>query len=132
MADMRAAIQDAVLDRLNDATVTSLAPVYQHVPDNTQPPMVIVGAITLEGDGAKSGASLDRATVEIITLRREPRRAALHELMAVVRGRLEGQPLVAAGALLSEPEFEADDDDLLDDGVTYAGTQRFALWAQPA
>jgi hypothetical protein len=75
---------------------------------------------------------LDRVTFDIITLVREPRRAALHELMAAVRTRLEGATMAGTAVLISPPEFRNDDDDLLDDGNTYAGTQRFALWAQPA
>lgn len=132
MTRVRQDIQDAVYALLNHASVTDIAPVYQHVPDNTDPPVVIIGTITLEGDGAKSGAPLDRATIEIITLTREPAREALHELMAAVRDRLEGAELTAPDSILSPLEFQADDDDLLDDGVTYVGTQRFALWAQPA
>jgi hypothetical protein len=111
--------------------VTGLAPVYQHAPNEAQPPLVLIADITCDGEGAKGGG-LDRVTFDIITLIREPRRAALHELMAAVRARLEGAAMAGTAVLMSPPEFQNDDDDLLDDGNTYAGTQRFALWAQPA
>lgn len=131
MSDLNYAVQKAVYDKLNVAAVTNIAPVYQHVPDDAQPPFVIIGEIIAEPAGGKGGG-LDQVTIEIVSLRREPRRAALYELMAAVRDQLEGEQITAAGAVLSPPVFEVSDDDLLDDGVTYAGTQRFSLYAQSA
>jgi hypothetical protein len=131
MTDIRTEVQDAIFARLNHASVTDLAALYQHAPNEAQPPLVLIADITCDGEGSK-GAGLDRVTFDIITLVREPRRAALHELMAAVRDRLEGAVMTGTAVLISPPEFRNDDDDLLDDGNTYAGTQRFALWAQPA
>lgn len=131
MTDLRKAVQDAFYDALNVSTVTTIAPVYQHVPDGTQPPLVIIDDITQEPDGGKGGG-LDRFTVVVVTVRRQPSRAALFELMDAVRSVLEGVGLTATGSILSSPTFDGGDDDLSDDGVTYIGTQRFSLWAQPA
>lgn len=131
MIDLLTATQDAVYAALNVSPVTNIAPVYQHVPDNRQPPIVIIDDITSEADGSKDG-SLDRITINIITVRREPRRAALYELMGAVRTALDGVAITATGALLTPPVFESSEDTLADDGVTYIGTQRFALWAQPS
>ncbi len=131
MPDLRKAVQNAVYDALNVTAVTAIAPVHQHVPDGAQPPLVVIDDITQEPDGGKDGG-LDKFTVTIVTIRRQPSRAALFELMAAVRDVLEGAALVATGSILSRPTFDGGDDDLSDDGVTYIGTQRFSLWAQPA
>jgi hypothetical protein len=131
MPDYRLAVQNAIYDALNVPAVTSLAPVYQHVPDNAQPPLVIIDDLTQEPDGGKDGG-LDRCTIDIVTVWRSSRRADLYGLMAAVRNAVEGASLPQTEAVMSAPIFESADDDLGDDGVTYIGTQRFSLWAQPA
>lgn len=131
MIDLQTAAQNGIHAALNVAAVTDLAPLFQHVPDETEPPMVIIGELAAEPIGGKD-SQLDRITAEVITIVREPRRAALFALMSAVRTALEGVALAAAGAELSRPVFEGADDDLAEDGQTYIGTQRFSLIAQPA
>lgn len=131
MTDLNSAAQQAIFDRLSHASITATAPIHQHVPDNAQPPFHVVGDMTAEPVGSKD-SGFDQITFDIITLIRKPSRKALFAEMAKVRDRLEGATLTATGVLLSAPVFETADDDLLDDGQTYAGTQRFSLYAQPA
>jgi hypothetical protein len=131
MTDLLKAAQDAFFAALNVPAVTSIGPVYQHLPDELQPPFVQIADITAESIGPKGG-TMERLTVDVFTYRREPAREALYDLMAAVRGVLHDQSLTAAGAILSPPEQVTTDDTLLDDGQTYWGLQRFTLIAQPA
>jgi len=131
MTDLATATQNAFYAALNVAAVTSLASLYQHVPENVQPPLVMVGDISLIPLGGKDGG-LDQVTVEIVTLVRAPKRAALFALQAAIRNRLDLQPITAFGALLSSPVQTGSDASLLEDGETYMGTQTFETIVQPA
>jgi hypothetical protein len=130
MIDAAQAVQDAVFAALNVPTVTNIAPVRQHVPEGSKPPMVVIGAVSLSPEGGKSGG-LDSATVEVLSYVREPRRDALYELMNAVRTALDDVDLIAEGADLTPALFESQGDDLLEDGQTYEGTQVFSLFVQP-
>jgi hypothetical protein len=44
MIDLLAATQDAFFTALKAALDPGIVPVFQHVPENTQPPFVMVGA----------------------------------------------------------------------------------------
>jgi hypothetical protein len=139
MIDAATAVQDAVYTALNVPALTASAEVFAHVPEATDDsplpdPFVLVGDISLEPQGGKDGG-LDLATVEIIILRTQADRAALSILQAIVRSLLDGQPIAAAaeyGALLSPPVFLSSDGELLENGVTYMGTQQFQTFVQPA
>lgn len=131
MLDAAAAAQEAFYGGLNVAAVTGLATVFQHPPEDTQPPVVLIGSISLEPMGGKDGG-LDRATVDIVTFVREPDQAMLFALQAAVRDMLDGQPVHAFAALLSDPVLLSAEVQLLEDGETYMGTQRFETIVQPA
>jgi len=131
MPDLKLAAQDAIYDLLNATpTVTDVGPVWQHAPEELEPPYTIIGDMSASPIGGKDGG-LDRIEFEILTVRREPGREFLTPMMAAVRDTLEGAELTSADAVLSPPVFESDEDDLLDDGQTYIGVQRFSLIAQP-
>ena len=129
--DLADAVQDAIFSALNVPALTALAPVRQHVRQGTEPPLVIVAEIDLSPEGGKDGG-IDRATVTVLTYVREPRRAALLELMAKVRELLDGGDISAAGAVLSPPVLENQTGGLMEDGQTYEGTQTFGLFVQAA
>jgi hypothetical protein len=129
MTDFATATQDAVFAALNVSAVTDLAPVLQHVPEGTEPPLVIVGDIALTPAGGKDG-NFDRAEFDIITLYRGPKRAALFTIQAAVRDQLDGAAL-SGTALFSRPRQIANDDEIAEDGITYVGTQKFELFVQP-
>jgi len=133
MADLRVAVQVAVYEALSGAAeVTALAPVYQHVPEERDPPIVVVGKMNMSNEGGKGGG-LYRIEFEIESLITKPGREHLTPIMAAVSAAIEDQELPAqAGVSLTRPVFEGDDDELLDDGNTYYGVQRFSLFAQPA
>lgn len=131
MSDLLTATQTAIYTALNVAPVTSLAPVTQHVIEDTDPPLVIIGDVSFEPIGGKSGG-LDRATVEVVTLYRGSKRTELFAIQTAVRNALDHQSVSASGALLSRPVFVSSEVEEMEDGVTYMGTQRFELIVQPA
>lgn len=129
MPDFATAVQNAFFAALNVPSVTSLAPVMQHVPEDTAPPVVIIDQIGLEPVEVKGGG-FDHATVEIVTIYRGEKRADLFAIEAAVRAVLENKPITASGATLSNPVFAGHDVQRVEDGVTYIGTQRFETWVQ--
>ena len=130
MTDLKLAAQDAIFDKLSAALAGLNVPVYQHAPENQEPPVVLIGAMRAEPVGGKDGG-LDRIEMEILSYVRAPGREHLTPVMTLVRETLEEQPLTADDVLLSAPVFEGDEDDLDEDGQTYVGVQRFSLFAQP-
>jgi hypothetical protein len=132
MIDSASAVQQASFAALNGTTaVTDLAEVWQAPPEDSQPPLVLIGDVSLEPIGGKDGG-LDRATFEIVTLIREPDQTALFALQMAVRNAIDGQAITASGALISLPTFLSADVEMLEDGETYMGTQRFETIVQPA
>lgn len=131
MSDLLTATQAAFFTALNVASVTSLAPVTQHVIEDTDPPLVIIGDVSFEPMGGKDGG-LDRATVEIVTLYRGSKRTELFAIQSAVRSALDNQTISASGADFSKPVYVSSEVEELEDGVTYMGTQRFEVIVQPA
>jgi hypothetical protein len=131
MNDIPQAVQDAFFDALNDVSLTNLSPVVQHVLENTQPPLVVIGDINTSPFGGKDGG-LDKVEVDVLSYFRGPNRKGLNEIQAAVRGRLDDQTIAATGYELSRPVLVSSDTELLEDGETYVGTQHFELFAQPA
>jgi hypothetical protein len=132
MIDSASAVQQASFAALNGATaVTDLAEVWQSPPEDSQPPLVLIGDVSLEPIGGKDGG-LDRATFEIVTLVRQPDQTALFALQMAVRNALDEQTITATGALISNPVFLSAEVEMLEDGETYMGTQRFETIVQPA
>jgi hypothetical protein len=130
--DAAAAVQQAVFGALSVPALTGMATVTQHVRQSEQPPLVVIGAITLDPQGGKDGG-LDQARFDVLTYVREPGRAPLYARMNIVREMLDGVKIIApAGVSLTEPVLESQADDLLEDGQTYEGTQTFSLFVQPA
>lgn len=131
MIDAATAVQMAFYTALNVPAVTDLAPVWQNPPEGTNPPVVVIGNVSLEPIGGKDGG-LDRATVDVLTFIRQPDQTVLFELQAAVRDQLDGQPVSTSGALLSDPVMNSSEIDMMDDGETYMGTQKFETFVQPA
>ena len=129
--DLKLAAQKGIFAALNVPALNALAKVFQHVPDEREPPMTILGDMTATPIGGKGGG-FDRIEFEVLTVVRRPGREFLRPPMALARELLEGKPLVAEGAVISPPEFLSDDDEILEDGITYLGTQRFQVFVQPA
>lgn len=129
MSESKLAVQTAFFQALNVPLVTAAGQLFQHVPEKVDPPFFVIDAITIEPIGGKDGG-LDRVTVDIITVFRGARRAGLYELQAKAKQAVEAGLPPQAGFTMTEPLLEADEDETLEDGVTYLGTHRWSLIVQ--
>lgn len=135
MIDSQSAVQLAIFDALNSASsVTDLADVWQNPPENTQPAtkgLVIIGLVSLDAD-LNMGGTIDKATISVFTQSRKPDAQVLYALSSAVRNALDGQPVSATGAIISNPQFLSTDPKLMGDGQTYEDELQFEMFVQPA
>jgi hypothetical protein len=129
MRDTTLAVQTALHGRLSGAFGS--VPIYDHVPDGSQPPAIVIDKIVTSNEGGK-GSPLYRHDVDVLLFVRARGRKGLRKMMDEVVERLDDQPLSAAGAVIQRPVHTGSSDEELPDGVTYAGLVRFTIWAQPA
>lgn len=127
MTNVPQVVQTAFFNKLNVSAITTLAPLVQHILEDTEPPLFVIGDISTEPMGGKDGG-LDRVTIEIWTYSRKPNRTELYTMQNAVRTLLDGISLSTSG--LSDPIEVANESEMLDDGQTYVGTQRYELFAQ--
>jgi len=130
MADFAGAVEKAVFDRLS-AQVT-LAPVFQNVPDNTAPPVVIVSDIDFENEGDKD-APLLRFSVTITAIVAGRGRKPLNALQAQVLAALDRwRPTATASVSFGEARIETatGQEVQLESGPIYFGQQVAVLYAQ--
>jgi hypothetical protein len=128
MADLQQALEKALFDRLTDQV--TLARVFQHVPENTPPPVVIIADMSVSAAGGKS-SRLDRFEFDIVSLIKSDERKPLNALQTEVRAALDfWQPAAASGVEIGEIGFVSGDGYLLPDEAVYYGTQRFACFVQ--
>lgn len=129
MTDLTSAVHGAIFARLS--ALVTLAPVYSIVPDNTKPPVVVVGDGSFEQIGGKGG-NAERHDVVVRSFVGGTSKADLFALMQQVKNALHEQPLTSAGAALSRcimtsgTEVRDIDDNVL------VGEQRFFVIASPA
>lgn len=128
--DLLTATQDALFAALNVSAVTAHAPVFQHVPEDQQPPMVIVGDMEASPSDVWKGA--EDHDVEIYTVFRGKGRRGVLTLMHAVRVALQAADLAVAGVEFEKPDWQSSSTGAADDGVTYAGNQVFRITVQPA
>ena len=140
---------DAVVDLLEpaqDALVAALKPieqmaslpselvglkVYQHVPENAQPPMIIIGMMGSRPDSDK-GDQLEWISAEVQTVYRGSARWPLLRLMQLVREQIEGQTLEADNVAFEPPRLvSVEAGDAIADGITYVGLSNFEFGAEP-
>lgn len=81
MTDFQGALEKAVFDRLTENV--TLGQVFQHVPENTPPPVVIISDVDFENEGDK-GTPLFRYTINVVSLVQGPGRKPLGPLQAEV------------------------------------------------
>jgi hypothetical protein len=94
MTDYQGALEAALFARLSG--MVTLAPVYQHAPDNIAPPVVIIGDASSENVGAKDSPTL-RFDVTIVSIVIGPARKPLNALQAEVFAALNGWTPDATG-----------------------------------
>lgn len=130
MTDFAAALETAVYTRL--ASQVTLASVYQHVPENQPPPVVIVADFFPEQFGGK-GDDSEQIEFDIVQVIRGAGRKPLHALQDEVRGALHNwKPADASGISISEIVHLNSRAQLLEDGQNYYGSMRFLAFVQPA
>lgn len=132
MTDFSNAVEKALFDRLA-ATVTG-ATVFQYVPENQAPPVVIIGDVTFEDEGEKA-APLYRYDVSIVCVVQGPGRKPLNALQAQVRDALDRwQPPASGGVLFGEIRISSASGQEIqgEQGPIYYGQQSAILYAQDA
>lgn len=87
MIDFQGAFEKALFDRLTQSVTK--AQVHQHVPDNTVPPVVIIGDIGIENQGTKDSPLL-KFDVTIVSVVAGPSRKPLDAVQAEVLDALDG------------------------------------------
>lgn len=139
MIDLLQCAQDAAFSMLlpleQDADLTAIlgAPVrvLQHVPENTQPPMIIIGDLDTSNEGGKDD-QLENVGVQIQFVYRGPGRAPLLTMMSRGRDLLHKQRVTVEGSLLAWTWVRGSASSAATDGITYAGISEFDVFAQPA
>lgn len=131
MIDLMQAVQTAVFELLDGASGVA-DPVFQHVLENTDPPMHIIGNIETDNIGTMSEQH-EEVSLEIVTVYRGPGRALLLEKMHRVRAVLDGAALSHAGVIFPQCRFLGGTaDGPATDGITYAGIGIYKILAEPA
>ena len=128
MSDLTHAVQSAVVARL--VAGVTLAPVYSVVPDNTQPPVVVVGDGTFDQVGGKNSDS-ERHDLVVRCIVGGTSKSALLALMQEVKAALHNQPLVSADAVLSRCVMTSGNEVRDIDANALVGEQRFFVMAHP-
>lgn len=132
MTDYAQAVQQAVYDRL--CAQVTLARVYQHVPQDTPPPVVFLGDIDFENEGSKAEPLL-RFSVQVMAVIAGPGRKPLNALMAEVFAALdEWRPDDTAAVAFGEVSLGAATVQEIqgEHGPIYFGQHSATLWVQAA
>lgn len=105
------------------------APVYQHVPQDEPPPVVIVGDIDVDAEplGGK-GDNDERVTLTVVTILQGEARKPLLAIQGKIKTTLNNRSFSHGGWTLHFL-FAGSDGGLLDDGETYVGNSRFTVLA---
>ena len=130
MTDLLTATQDAFVAALKASVPPTLATVLQHIPENAQPPLIVVGNISATNISGKDGG-LEQHTVEVVSFFRGSARRNLYAIMHAARSAIESADLAADGALFGDAVWQSSEDDIGEDGVTYQGIQTFEIIVQP-
>lgn len=123
MSDVIYAVQEGVFALLNAAY---FAPIYVHVPENTQPPYVVIGDIGFEVID-KSG--IQRLTVDVICVHRTGQsggRKPLMDMLTSIRTTLENVAPIEGSSPLHA--IKGDVMGVEPDGVTYGAHVMFEVF----
>lgn len=102
-------------------------PVYQHVPEDTPPPVNIIGDMSGEPLGDKDTGD-EQIELEINTIYQGEERAPVLAEQAKIIAALDGKALSVTGWTI-HPNKAGSDASLLPDGETYLGAARFTVFA---
>jgi len=127
--DAEDAVELAAFNALNVSSVTSLATVYQHVPEDTDPPVIIIGDMSSDGDFGGKDNSDEQIKLTITAVVRTEERRPLREIKAAVKAVLHRLQVVQSGWTLQFVFSSSDSYLATDDGVTYVGNFNFIVLA---
>lgn len=102
-------------------------PVFQHVPQDTDPPVTIIGEHRETAPFGK-GDPDRRIDVDILTIFQGEANKPVTEWQAQIVAILDGAALSHSGFLI-RPTLSSKQCELLEDGVTYVGTTTFTVLA---
>lgn len=130
VTDIAHGLEKAVYDRLK-AQITNV-PVFQHVPQDTAPPVIMIAAMNRTDASGKTG-QVEYVEFEIVCIFRSHARAPVHAAQQRVKDALhEFKPAVTGGTMIHKITQLDASDQLMADGLHYYGNQRFRTWIEPA
>lgn len=106
------------------------ATVYQDVPENEPPPLVVLGDSSSLPIGGK-GDPDEKVTINVVTLVSAEEKAPLTALQGQIKTLLREHKATVSGFTLHFT-FESDDAQLHENGVHYVGTSTFSVFALAA
>lgn len=127
MSDPVAAIGAALYAALSAPGVVSV-PVYQHAPENSAMPVVIIGDIEDVAAIGRAGDDDRRAVISLITLTEGESRAECITLMGEQTAALDGAQFSQSGWTI-ETSFLRGSVTLAEDGLGYIGLAQFQVLA---
>jgi len=123
----------SAIDATEAATFTALdgnvvgSTIYQHVPEDTPPPVTIIGDMEAVPLGAKDDKDR-RVSLTLVTIVEAEERKPLSAIQDQLETLLDGKTFTVPGWRLSFV-FESADGAQLPDGETYLGNSRFTVFA---
>jgi hypothetical protein len=130
MADLVTATKAAVFARLTGQVG---APVFDHVPDEQLPPVVVIDRIDTAEVPVKGDNGLLDVSVLIQVVAQGRSRDPFRAIMWSVRQRLQNwTPAGTASALFGEARVISSGETTLADGLTHIGDLSIQLFVQPA
>lgn len=127
MTDAVTAAEKAIFAALTAAVDWA---VYQHVPQDTPPPVVIIGDMISNPIGVKDDPDR-QINLQILTVFQGEERKAVTDRQQMIRDALDGVTLSETGFSITSNETSARAE-LMEDGETYLGTSNFTVWALAA
>lgn len=132
--DPTAALAAAVLARLSSPAITyteggtNSVPVYQRVPDELLPAVIVVDGVSL-GPNETKGGNDRRALVDIVTVYRGRSKASAQAIIGAVFGRLEGEKLTVTGFTVGECRLQSSavGEEATEANLVHVGRQTFEI-----
>jgi hypothetical protein len=125
--DAEDAVEKEAFERLNVADIVAIAPVYQHVPQDTPPPVLIIADMDSEPVETKDGGD-ERVSLILVAVMPGEERVPLRELKALIKRQLDRHQ-ASRGGWRMQFAFEGSDGFLDGDSADYVANFRFSVLA---
>lgn len=122
------AVEAAAFLALNVPAMAALAPVFQHVPSETPPPVQIIGPMTSEPLGVKGADPDAKVSLILVAITDDEQRKPLRAIKAKQVELLDGQRIEVDGWEVSFT-FEGSDGDFDAESNVYFANTRFSALA---